>query len=108
MEYQVVEVKVHTDSAPVLALTKQEARCVESLADLVVGDKVVVVYVGEVCIPPASHIADSPLGVALEQPIIVKRASFTAFAERLMDFLVDPPAAQLPSGSDTPSVVKPT
>jgi hypothetical protein len=89
MYYQIVETKRYADP-PVLVLTKAEAKCAETLTNLVVGDKVVIIYVAEVAVLPASP-SNYPLSVVLDQPIIVKKPAFNAFVERLMDFLADTP-----------------
>jgi hypothetical protein len=96
MKYQVTEIKSYSHS-PVLELSRQEAKCVETLMPLAVGDAVVVIYLGEVCIPPGH----GQLGIALdEQPTIVKTAAFNAFADRFMDFIAE---AQAPV-VDAPAV----
>ena len=106
MKYQVTEVKSYTQP-PVLELSKQEAKCVETLTPLVVGDAVVVIYLGEVCVPPGR----GQLGVVLdEQPTIVKTAAFNAFADRFMDFIAEAqaPVADAPAAGVvvTPTEVK--
>jgi hypothetical protein len=90
MQYQVPEVNKYKD-APVLALTRQEAKCVESLTNLSVGESVIVLYIGEVVVPYDFHPADSPVGVILAQPIIVRKSVFNTFAERFMDFIAENP-----------------
>ena len=85
MEYQTTKIDVQSEP-PSLILTRQEAKCAESLSDLVVGDRVIVIYMGSVFPARAAGIVNS-VGVFLDQPIIVKQTAFSTFAERFMDFL---------------------
>lgn len=106
MEYQTTKTVVQAEP-PMLMLTKQEAKCTESLVDFAVGDQVIVVYMGTVC-PVSVAGNQSSLGVLLDRPIIVERPAFALFAERFMDFLSDSkdqPSVQASPVLPTPSVL---
>jgi hypothetical protein len=94
MQFQQTQQLVTSSSdAPLIVLTEQEARCVETLSAFADGDEVLVIQAAKVR-PPYLEEKDAKVGLQITQTFFIKRSAFTTFAERLSDVIAgeNPPA----------------
>lgn len=83
---QTKQLVTSSPDAPLIVLTEQEARCVETLTDFAEGEDVLVIQAAKVR-PPYLEEKDAKVGLQITQTFIIKRAAFTTFAERLSDVI---------------------
>lgn len=95
---QTQQIVTITPEPPLVVLTEQEARCVETLTDFAVGDAVLIIQAACV-VAPYKQGDDAKVGLKTTQTFVVRRSAFTTFAERLSDVI----AGESPSTSEHPA-----